>query len=116
MQVFVDTVGPPVPYAAHLQSLFPTLAFTVCSKADSIYPIVSAASIAAKVTRDKVLEEWVFLEREWERVEGGKGGGVGERGWGSGYPAGELLALSLVLFSFCSMPPFCSRSGLHGMA
>ena len=38
-----------------------------CSKADDIYPVVSAASICAKVTRDTILHEWVFKEQKvWE--------------------------------------------------
>lgn len=107
-QVFVDTVGPPVPYKEKLQALFPTLQFTVCSKADSIYPIVSAASIAAKVTRDKVMEEWCFLETGWEDVQGVQdgeeleggtsqdalGGCAGQRNFGSGYPSGSFPSLS----------------------
>lgn len=32
------------------------------SKADDKYPVVSAASIVAKVSRDMQLHEWVFKE------------------------------------------------------
>lgn len=78
-QCFVDTVGPADAYKEKLSAEFPTLTFVVCSKADSIYAIVSAASIAAKVTRDKVMESWSFMEQGWE----------GETNFGSGYPSGS---------------------------
>lgn len=55
-KIFVDTVGIAESYQAKLQREFPMAEVTVCKKADSIYPIVSVASICAKVTRDKALE------------------------------------------------------------
>lgn len=54
-KIFVDTVGIAETYQARLQREFPMAEVTVCKKADSIYPIVSVASICAKVTRDKAL-------------------------------------------------------------
>ncbi|KAG5465363.1 hypothetical protein CUR178_00066 [Leishmania enriettii] len=65
---YVDTVGPPEPYQALLAGRFPHLRVTVAKKADSKFPIVSAASIVAKTTRDKAIE------------------GLGED-MGSGYPS-----------------------------
>jgi len=54
---------------------FPGIKFTVCPKADSLFPIVSAASIAAKVYRDRSLEGHVDIE------------GLHTTEFGSGYPA-----------------------------
>lgn len=76
-EIYVDTVGPPASYQAKLQKLFPTAAVTVSKKADSIYPIVSAASVCAKVTRDAALD--VLVETC----------GVAEGKMGTGYPGDE---------------------------
>ncbi|EJU04815.1 ribonuclease H-like protein [Dacryopinax primogenitus] len=61
-QIFVDALGPSVPYQKYLQSLFPSAEVTVCPKADSIYEIVGAASVAAKTCRDAWMESWVWEE------------------------------------------------------
>ncbi|TGZ71421.1 hypothetical protein CRM22_002648 [Opisthorchis felineus] len=62
-EVYVDTVGKAEHYEAKLQALFPKLKICVESKADDTYPIVSAASIFAKVTRDRLLQLWPMNER-----------------------------------------------------
>ena len=70
-------------YQQKLEALFPTVSFVVTSKADAIYPIVSAASIVAKVTRDRILTAWNFLETGLESQDDA-------RVFGSGYPSGQL--------------------------
>ena len=47
----MDTVGDPGKYQSKLQELFPQLTIEVTKKADSLFPIVSAASICAKVLK-----------------------------------------------------------------
>jgi ribonuclease H2 subunit A len=62
----------------YLQTKFPNVQCVVAKKADSLYPVVSAASIVAKVTRDDLLKEWKFEETREFDIE-----------YGSGYPGGE---------------------------
>ncbi|XP_051161975.1 ribonuclease H2 subunit A [Leptopilina boulardi] len=73
-EVYVDTVGKPEKYQARLQQIFPDLKIVVEKKADSTFPIVSAASICAKVSRDHALRAWQFREAEFGSD------------YGSGYP------------------------------
>ncbi|TFY82187.1 hypothetical protein EWM64_g1825 [Hericium alpestre] len=83
-EVYVDALGPTKPYEAYLTSQFPGINFTVVAKADSIYKIVGAASVAAKVTRDAWIEGWTFEEDDEGLVDV-------PRPWdsdrGSGYPS-----------------------------
>jgi len=47
--VYIDTVGDPEKYRIKLTEKFPGIKFVVAKKADSLYPVVSGASIVAKV-------------------------------------------------------------------
>ncbi|KAL8621273.1 hypothetical protein ACOMHN_008098 [Nucella lapillus] len=75
-EVYVDTVGDPAKYQDKLKDIFPSIDITVAKKADSLYPIVSAASICAKVARDRAVKNWKFAEDI----------GVEDNSFGSGYP------------------------------
>ncbi|WWC72063.1 uncharacterized protein I206_106023 [Kwoniella pini CBS 10737] len=61
-ECFVDALGPAPQWQARLTAIFPQIKFTVCPKADSLFKIVGAASIVAKVTRDRYVHEWVDPE------------------------------------------------------
>jgi len=80
-EVYVDTVGDPAKYQELLLRIFPSVNITVSKKADSLFPIVSAASICAKVTRDHCLKDWKFIEKNIP---------VDMSTAGSGYPADEI--------------------------
>jgi len=74
-ELYVDTVGPPATLRMKLEVAFPEIAnITVEAKADTRYPVVSAASVVAKVHRDQNVLE---LQRELE--DGAR--------MGTGYPA-----------------------------
>lgn len=64
-EIYVDTVGDPLKYAAKFRERFPSVGKVVVSKkADATYKIVGAASIVAKTTRDRRIRNWVFAEVE----------------------------------------------------
>ncbi|XP_014205574.1 ribonuclease H2 subunit A [Copidosoma floridanum] len=77
-EIYVDTVGPAEKYQAKLEGIFPGIKIKVAKKADSTYPIVSAASICAKVSRDHALRAWQFKDTD------------NESSYGSGYPNDPL--------------------------
>ena len=66
-----------------LSQIFPELKITVEKKADALYPVVSAASICAKVSRDRALKAWRFQE----------GIEATSEDFGSGYPNGRFFKL-----------------------
>jgi ribonuclease H2 subunit A len=78
-KAYLDTVGDPDKYRKLLEEEFagtnPKIEFTVESKADDTFPVVSAASIVAKVTRDHAITDTVIREK----IEV-------SREFGSGYP------------------------------
>ncbi|KAI8068280.1 ribonuclease HII [Gongronella butleri] len=76
-EIYVDPVGPSKSYQEKLSKYFPGVCITVEPKADALYPIVSAASICAKVTRDQILENWIWTENELDCT----------KAFGSGYPS-----------------------------
>jgi ribonuclease H2 subunit A len=80
--VYIDTVGDANKYQAKMCAIFPGVNFTVASKADSKYPIVSAASIVAKVIRDERLEQWEFPEENKQNSI--------SRDFGCGYPSDPI--------------------------
>ncbi|KAF2097321.1 ribonuclease HI large subunit [Rhizodiscina lignyota] len=88
--VYIDTVGQPEAYQRKLEKFFPGVRITVAKKADRDYPVVSAASVVAKVTRDAALEVcWeAYAEQpaDGNAVEKEKDKGA-DKGWGSGYPS-----------------------------
>jgi len=80
-EVYVDTVGDPAKYQGKLAHLFPSIPTIVVSKkADSLFPVVSAASICAKVIRDMNLKNWEFPEIGIQL----------NSTFGSGYPADPI--------------------------
>ena len=97
-EVYVDTVGPPDKYQDKLKGIFPDLNITVAKKADSLYPIVSAASICAKVARDWAVQRWKFEEGVVEA----------DTAYGSGYPGDPKTKkfMADTLDPVCGFPQF----------
>ena len=90
-EVFADTVGPSAKYAAYIRAHVAGVGkVTVCPKADAKYPVVSAASIVAKVTRDVCVHRWLFAED------------VPPAALGSGYPHGPPAATDAQTATRCS--------------
>ena len=77
--IYIDTVGDPDTYKNRLtRSLGNDFGnFTIEKKADATYKVVGAASIIAKVVRDKLLSTWTFPEQKFAKFD---------KSFGSGYP------------------------------
>ena len=96
--VYVDTLGKPETYKKQLSDRFPRYQFTVTSKADSLFPVVGAASIFAKVTRDFNLEHWQPTAADSLDFD---------RNFGSGYPSGKVEYASLYSLIFIPRSKYC---------
>lgn len=78
--IYIDTVGNANSYTEKLYrefEEFKQLNFIVSEKADSKFPVVSAASIVAKVTRDKNIKEFILPNNKNAKI----------KETGSGYPS-----------------------------
>jgi ribonuclease H2 subunit A len=80
-EIYIDTIGRPDIYQKKLERIWPTVQITVATKADSLYPCVSAASVCAKVTRDAALD--VCYEPYHTPSDTAAKVNIA---WGSGYP------------------------------
>lgn len=85
VECYVDTLGDPRRHKERLSRDFPGIAFTVEPKADATYPIVSAASIVAKVTRDERVRAYEALGEDGKPLPFADG--VDRTRTGSGYPS-----------------------------
>ncbi|GAM27082.1 hypothetical protein SAMD00019534_102570 [Acytostelium subglobosum LB1] len=87
-ELYVDTVGPPLKYQTMIKVAYPSIGKVVVSKkADSLFPIVSAASICAKVIRDLRIAATSF--DDYEGVD------IGTE-FGSGYPSDPVTKKWLI--------------------
>ncbi|KAF9732016.1 hypothetical protein PMIN06_000201 [Paraphaeosphaeria minitans] len=88
-EIYIDTIGKPEVYQKKLERIWPTVRITVAKKADSLYPVVSAASVCAKVTRDAALDACYepYQVAAGNATVKDKSNGEGMVAWGSGYPS-----------------------------
>ena len=81
-RVYLDTVGDPSKYKVIIQKALndDSIEIKVESKADDTYPVVSAASICAKVSRDHALRTYEYKEK----------GKIFSKDVGCGYPGDKI--------------------------
>lgn len=110
-EVFVDALGNTETYKARLSQRFPGIKFVVESKADANYPIVSAASIVAKVTRDRQLKEYAPVEDVTISPAYGTGypGDAVTKQWLEGHIDKVFGFPSLVRFSWSTCDPLLEK-------
>lgn len=109
VECYVDTLGDPRRHKERLSRDFPGIAFTVEAKADATYPIVSAASIVAKVTRDERVRSYEALGADGRPLPFAEGADPSLTG--SGYPSDPatkrwLRASAHPIFGFPSVVRF----------
>lgn len=89
-ELYVDPVGRSDSHQSRLERVFPSLKITVRPKADSLYPVVSAASVVAKVTRDVscnlLYKDFVSQSRSEANLNLDQVSSEIEPEWSSGYP------------------------------
>jgi ribonuclease H2 subunit A len=86
-EIYIDTIGKPEVYQKRLEKIWPTISITVAKKADSLYPVVSAASVCAKVTRDAALDVCYEPYNDVAADQGESAQPSTHVAWGSGYPS-----------------------------
>ncbi|KAF2688588.1 hypothetical protein K458DRAFT_400747 [Lentithecium fluviatile CBS 122367] len=86
-EIYIDTIGRPEVYQKKLERIWPTIRITVAKKADSLYPVVSAASVCAKVTRDAALDVCYEPYQDTAVNEDKATEASTHVAWGSGYPS-----------------------------
>ncbi|KAF9598601.1 hypothetical protein IFM89_028270, partial [Coptis chinensis] len=111
-EVYVDTVGDPEKYRIKLSERFPSVKFVVAKKADSLYPVVSGASIVAKVTRDRALRNWVpdeTAENMHTKFGSGYPGDPATKAWLDDHKHSVFGFPTLVRFSWGTCTPYFKK-------
>ena len=93
-------MGDPEKYANKIRSRYPKIKITVSKKADSLFPIVSASSICAKVVRDQIVQAWRIDEFDDEKPP---------IAYGSGYPGGKKQRSACLVSPTISLDPQTKR-------